>query len=295
MDSTSAYTRFDLGGGRVAIRFQSYSVLVEVQLETPVNPEQLIPYLPPSLATESSEKPDCFYRIENLGMNLSDTELAFRLWRGERCLLERGSVTEGMALFEDDLALLLATDERHELTFIHAGVVGINDRVVVIPGTSRSGKSTLVTALIAAGATYFSDEFAVINQGGMIEPYPRQLSLRGEDLDAPGTKISPASLGAKVASSAARLGAVIATRFECRGNWAGDRLTAGQGALLMMENAVAAQLAPQRTLKAITASLREAVVWQGVRGEASEAVPAIERLLAEKDRVGNGPLREVEQ
>ena len=47
--------------------------------------------------------------------------------------------------------------------FVHAGVVGWHGRAIVIPGESRSGKSELVTALVQAGATYYSDEYAVLD------------------------------------------------------------------------------------------------------------------------------------
>jgi hypothetical protein len=39
-----------------------------------------------------------------------------------------------------------------DLVFIHAGVVGWRNRAIVMPGHSFSGKSTLVLALVEAGA-----------------------------------------------------------------------------------------------------------------------------------------------
>jgi len=40
-----------------------------------------------------------------------------------------------------------------ERIFVHAGAVAHNGRLIVIPGMSFSGKSTLVAALVRAGAT----------------------------------------------------------------------------------------------------------------------------------------------
>ena len=53
---------------------------------------------------------------------------------------------------------------------VHAGVVAFAGRAVVIPGPSHSGKSTLVQALVEAGATYLSDEFALLDEAGRVWP-----------------------------------------------------------------------------------------------------------------------------
>src|SRR5512144_1671386 len=62
--------------------------------------------------------------------------------------------------------------------FVHAGVVGYAGRAIVIPGLSFSGKTTLVTELVRVGATYYSDEFAVLDDAGLVHPYPKPLSIR---------------------------------------------------------------------------------------------------------------------
>jgi uridine kinase len=41
---------------------------------------------------------------------------------------------------------------------------------IAIPGRSFSGKTSLVTALVRAGAVYYSDEFAVIDRDGLVRP-----------------------------------------------------------------------------------------------------------------------------
>lgn len=48
------------------------------------------------------------------------------------------------------------------LVFVHAGVVGWRNRAIVIPRRSLSGKSTLVLALVEAGADYYPDEYAML-------------------------------------------------------------------------------------------------------------------------------------
>jgi hypothetical protein len=64
-------------------------------------------------------------------------------------------------------------------TFVHAGVVGWNGRAILVPGRSRSGKTTLVAELVKAGAQYLSDEFAVLDGRGRVHPFAKPLSIRG--------------------------------------------------------------------------------------------------------------------
>src|SRR5579871_2793500 len=61
--------------------------------------------------------------------------------------------------------------------FVHAGVVGWRNRAIVLPGASGAGKTTLVTALLRAGARYYSDEYAVFDAGGFVHPFARRLSI----------------------------------------------------------------------------------------------------------------------
>jgi len=59
----------------------------------------------------------------------------------------------------------------------HAGAVCLEGNGIALPAPSGSGKSTLVAALVIAGASYLSDEMALL-AGGMLEPFPRALSLK---------------------------------------------------------------------------------------------------------------------
>src|SRR5262249_26128145 len=78
--------------------------------------------------------------------------------------------------------------------FVHAGVVGWRGRAIVIPGRSYSGKSTLVAALVRAGATYYSDEYAVLDSRGRVHPYPKPISLR-QARDVPPRLVTAEDLG----------------------------------------------------------------------------------------------------
>ena len=71
----------------------------------------------------------------------------------------------------------VATVAEH-FVFVHAGVVAWQGKAILLPGKSFSGKSTLTMALVDAGATYYSDEYAVLNAQGLVHPFSRMPRLR---------------------------------------------------------------------------------------------------------------------
>src|SRR5215472_11774288 len=72
--------------------------------------------------------------------------------------------------FESHLQLTVA-EYAPRRVFVHAGVVAWKEQVIMIPGASFSGKSSLVAEFLRAGATYYSDEYAVIDAHGRVHPY----------------------------------------------------------------------------------------------------------------------------
>jgi hypothetical protein len=153
--------------------------------------------------------------------------------------------------------------------FVHAGVIEHRGRAIVIPGPSMSGKSTLVSELIKLGATYYSDEYAVLDDKGMVSPFAKPISLR-----VPGTYNATdydiAHFGATVGVKSVPIGLVAITRYAEGAKWRPRRLSPGQGALAMLSHSVAARRQPRRVMVAINRALEKAEVIKGVRGEASE-------------------------
>jgi hypothetical protein len=175
--------------------------------------------------------------------------------------------------FESDLQLFVA-ERAPRRVFVHAGVVGWGGRAVLLPGPSFTGKSTLVAELVRVGATYYSDEYAVLDARGRVHPYSRRLSLRTND---PGgrQRCSPAALGGQTGRGALAVGLVAMARYRPGGRWRPRRLSAGAGALALMANTVGARRAPARTLAAIQQVVLRAPVLRGVRGEANRTARAL--------------------
>jgi hypothetical protein len=155
-----------------------------------------------------------------------------------------------------------------DAVFVHAGVVGHGGGAIVIPAPTFSGKTTLVAALVRAGATYYSDEFAVIDAQGRVRPYPKPLSIR--DGTSPGADRSAESLGGTVGTAALPVALVAVTSYRPGARWAPESHSAGDGALALLANTVPARDRPREALAAVSRASASALVLEGERGEADE-------------------------
>jgi len=165
--------------------------------------------------------------------------------------------------------------------FIHAGVVCVEDAAILIPGSSGSGKTTLVDALVHAGASYYSDEYAVVDAAGLIHPYAKPLSVRGP-YPGPGWPVPvPES---RVATTPIRAGLVVITSYEEGAEWQPEELSGGEGAIALLQHAIAARSRPGHVLAAVSLLARDARVISGPRGEAAAVARAL--LTGEFDSSG---------
>jgi len=111
-------------------------------------------------------------------------------------------VRDGWRIFEDDALvtelrsleavvpavkqqLRLRSVERHPfLLSVHAGVVAFGPDCVLLPASAGSGKTTLTAALLKAGATYFSDEIALLDDRTLaVTPVPLSLTVKDGSLE----------------------------------------------------------------------------------------------------------------
>lgn len=183
----------------------------------------------------------------------------------------------GLALHAVDQAIrsLIAVDAPG-LVFIHAGVVVMNGRALVLPGRSMAGKSTLVAELVRSGACYSSDEYAVLDTECLVHPYPRRLSLR----EATGRReVLVSELSGTVATEANPIALVAALEYRSGRSWTIEAMDQAAAAQVLLENAVAAQPRSAEVLRAAAMVARQARFVRGVRGEAVEAVAELFAMM----------------
>lgn len=164
--------------------------------------------------------------------------------------------------------------------FVHAAVVGWRGRAIVMPGRSLAGKSTLAAALVRRGAVYYSDEYAIFDDTGRVHPYRRALVLRDE-------AARKAALGLRLVrpsepADPLPVGLVVSTSHQVGASWRPGIVRGARVALPLIDNTVLAREEHARTLQIAARVADEALLLQGVRGEADEVAA---RLLDVLDTV----------
>jgi hypothetical protein len=188
-----------------------------------------------------------------------------------------------LAAFETDLHRYTA-EAASDVTFLHAGVVGWQGSAIVLPGRSFSGKTTLVREMLRLGATYYSDEFAVVDNSGLVHPFARPLGIR-DNSSPTETKYTAERLGAASGIKPLPMGMAVICKYEAGARWRPAPLSQGLGALELLANSVAVRSQPHHTLRRLHTLAKEAVFIQGTRGEASEAAASILNLSCGRERL----------
>jgi hypothetical protein len=165
--------------------------------------------------------------------------------------------------------------------FAHAGVVGWQECAIIIPGRSGSGKTTLVAELVRAGATYYSDEFAVFDHNGYVYPYPKPLSLR-EVQGGHRIKLSAEELGGRIGTNPLPVAIVLATQYDEHARWQPQILSPGQAVLRLFENTIDARRRPQCAISIFARVVTNCLAISGPRPSSDQVVPS---LLALCDQV----------
>ena len=169
------------------------------------------------------------------------------------------------------LVALLAPDH----IFVHAGVVAVGGRAVILPGFTFAGKTTLTRALVEAGAIYYSDEFAAIDAQGLVHPYPKPLSIRHLDGSGRSTETSPELLGARTGSDAIPVGLVAITSYRPGARLSPEPLGSGAALLALLGHTIPARTRPRQAIGTLKAALQGATAWMSDRGEAADVARAI--------------------
>ena len=199
------------------------------------------------------------------------------LYCGSALIAQAPDLALVLTLFNKHAELLTAFRAR-DCLFVHAGVVGRHGRALLVPGRSMTGKTTLVKALVEAGAIYYSDEFAILDSQGQVYPYPLPLSIRGAS-GQPGWKAPVEALGGQTGSAPLPIGLVVVTRYREGATWRPRRLSAGRALLALMDNTVAARGEPGYSMPILRAVVTGAAVVCGTRGEAGGvAADLLQRL-----------------
>lgn len=158
--------------------------------------------------------------------------------------------------------------------FVHAGVVEWRGQAIILPGQSHHGKSTLVSELIRMGAGYLSDEFAILDENGLVHPFDRDLAMRYPG-DGPQVDVPPDVFGARRITDPLPVGMVLFTKFSSTGEWDPEVVSVGNGILTAVPQVIPMSFNTKFALKVLNTTFNRAIIIRSDRGEAKETAPRI--------------------
>ena len=202
-----------------------------------------------------------------------NASLSYRLYAEGNLVAEAHRLTDVIAALAAHAERVVAEHAPDHL-FVHAGVVGWAGRAIVMPGASFAGKTTLVQAWLEAGATYYSDEFAVLDRAGRVHPFARPLSIRDRATGVT-RRVPVVRAGTSLGAMPLAVGLVLSTSYCAAARWQPRRLTAALALLALMRHTVAARGNPAHSMPILKQTVRGSLALAGRRGEARPLVSAI--------------------
>ena len=246
---------------RCQITFESFGLVAELASDDPDLLDAAVAMLPPGWRAVDG-RPSARFGIWTNDVITVNGARADRASHRGASLLKLGGIVRHY----------LATDGS-VFTFVHAGVVDVAGCAIVIPGRSYTGKSTLVAELVRLGATYVSDEYAVLDASGLVQPFAKPLSIRAGRHDPLGRLVPvPQAL---VADHPVRAGLIVLTSYAPGAHWRPSVHSRAEGAFALLQNTVSARRRPDSALNATSRVARGAVFLAGQRGEAAETARAL--------------------
>jgi hypothetical protein len=268
--------KIDRLGWADGISLHAYGRRVGVRTNEPTVLDRVAELLPPGWEPCHSPLVEHLFSLRVGGAAPDGRLRHFHLLYGSFTRLARSTdLDEVLHALESHLHLFVGEFAANRV-FVHAGVVGWRGRAILLSGASRAGKSTLVAALLRAGASYYSDEYAVLDPNGLVHPFARRLSLRPPDGSA-ARRCGPEAFGSHAGEVPLPVGLVAVTRYLAGARWRPRPLTAGQAVLALLEDTLSARHDPDGALHVLQRAVARASVVKGTRGEADETA---QHLLA---------------
>jgi hypothetical protein len=268
--------KLDRLGWASGIAFRAFGLDIGIRLNVPETPDDVIACLPPGWQRLKSPIVKFLYSLKVGGEGPRPGVRHYHLlYAGLRQAARTMDRDVLLWHLEDEIETLIAMVSRERI-FVHAGVVAWKGRAVVLPGRSHAGKSTLVAELLKAGATYFSDEYALFDANGFVHPYARRLAIRRNGAT---DRVPAESLGAPIGHAPVPVAMVVRTEYRQGANWRPKRVSP---AMALME--LASYTLPEVTHSpegqaALSQVALTTPMFKGPRGEADVTAREILRAL----------------
>lgn len=272
--------KIDRLGWAAGFSFSSYGIRVGIRANDPQALERVTHLLPPGAQLSESPRVERLYSIILGGPSTNPNVRKFNLLYNNHARAARSR--EPQDVFDElerDLSMYIAEAARRRL-FVHAGVVAWKGKAIVIPGRTLAGKTTLTAEFVRAGATYYSDEYAVFDARGRVHPYARPLGIRENGPTEKSVKHSIEKLGGVAGDKPLPVGMILVSEYKENGKWHPREISAGQGAMALLANTLAARIKPEVALPTLQQAVEGATILKSSRGEAKEVVDSVLKSLS---------------
>ncbi len=228
--------------------------------------------LPAGLVFSADESAQFHFELIDLG----DGEFSAR--NAEDWIIQRADLERTLTYLASHIRLTVAENApRH--VFVHSGAVSWKGRAILVPGASYSGKTTLTAELVKLGAGYYSDEYAVIDSEGFVQPFPKTLSMRGIIDDFRQVELTVEEVGGSVACENQPVGTVVISRFKKDAIWRPRKLSRAKGLMALIAETVPIRNSPNFTLTVLNRVAASATFIRSNRGEAAETAARLLEYL----------------
>jgi hypothetical protein len=244
-----------------------------IRVETECLEAQIIleRYIFPSMPRTDSavRQPDILVRVSRVGEQLELSVDGVVLASAYRTI----SLVPALIRVLDDAVVPRLTT----LRAVHAGTVVWGGRALLLPGTSHAGKSSLVAELLRRGATYFSDEYALVDSEGRVHPYPRPLLLRNGCPEQ--SPVLAGQCNAPVGDAPAPVGWILSLEYQPAATWNVAAVPQSESLLTLLRNTPHVLAESPGMVSAFQRAVAGATCYSGQRSEAVQAADEILRLV----------------
>jgi hypothetical protein len=275
--------KIDRLGWAAGTCLSAYGVRIGIRTNRPEVLAGIAPRLPPGCKPASTAIVDHLFSLWVGGSSRGSVKRYNLLYAGagrRARSLSLDSVLDGL---ESELRLQVAAGAKRRV-FVHAGVVAWRGRALVLPGSSHAGKTSLVAELLRAGATYYSDEFAVFDERGRVSPFAKPLAIRQDGVSR---NVLPEALGSVAGAGSIPVGLIAFASYRPGARWSPARLTPGRGLLRLLGHTVPVRARPEAALAAFAPVVAEVPILAGPRGEAAATAGALLKRLERETAPGS--------
>ncbi len=260
----SYFYSFSAYGVKIGLSADSVEIISKAKIEIGNN----LPFNPTEINFE-----DSVHRFEII----SKTGEFFIKKNGE-VIIESKNLDKTLQFLEKRVFILIA-EFAESRVFIHAGAVSYKNKGIIFPANSYQGKSTLTSELVKAGAVYYSDDCAVLDENAMLHPFAKKISLRGIEDKYIQTDFPVEHFGGKAGIEPVEVKLIVLTEFVENSKWSPEFLSPGNAIMQILQHTVPIQFNPKFTLEVLHKLINRAIIAKSKRGEAKKLTDSILNIL----------------